>query len=224
MTQSPSRNETLSTSTGTGPGADDPRFLFARAVALGGSVIGAVRPGQLTDPTPCTDFDVHGLLDHMVTVLQRVAAIGRRDDPFALPSGPEVADDGWPAAWVGVAHDVEAAWTDDAVLTRTVRLPWATMPGADALIQYLGEVTVHTWDLATATSQRPVWDDMVVGAAYEAYRRALPPTGRAGMVQAIREHLPPEVRDAPSPFADPVEAAETAPLIDRLVAWTGRRP
>ncbi|MDQ2825640.1 MAG: TIGR03086 family metal-binding protein [Actinomycetota bacterium] len=224
MTQSAFRNETLPISTRTGPGADDPRFLFARAVALGGSVIGAVRPDQLTDPTPCADFDVRGLLDHMVTVLQRVAAIGRGDDPFALPSRPEVADDGWPAAWVAAAHDLQAAWTDDAVLTRTIRLPWATMPGAATLIQYLGEITVHTWDLATATDQRPEWDDTVVGAAYQAYRRALPPAGRAGMVQAIREHLPPEVRDAPSPFADPVEAAEGAPLIDRLVAWTGRRP
>ena len=227
MTQPTLYDETMPADAGargTGPGPDDPRSLFARGVALGGSVIGAVRPDQLDDPTPCSDFDVRGLLDHIVTVLERVAAIGRGDDPFALPPRPEVADDGWQAAWVRAAHGVQAAWTDNAALTRTVRLPWATMPGAATLVQYLGEVTVHTWDLATATGQLPDWDDTVVSAAYDAYRRALPPAGRAGMVEEIREHLPPEVRDAPSPFADPVDVDHDAPLIDRLVAWTGRRP
>jgi len=224
MTEQSVIDRTLTANPTSRPSGDDPRALFARAVDLGASVIGGVRADQLGDPTPCTDFDVRGLLDHLVTVLERVAALGRGDDPFALPTRPGVADDGWLAAWRHAAHGVQAAWTNDAVLTTTMRLPWATMPGAVMLLTYLGEVTVHTWDLATATGQHPDWDDAVVGAADEAYRRALPPEGRAGMVQAIRDELPPELRNTPSPFADPVAVPDGAPMIDRLVAWSGRRP
>jgi uncharacterized protein (TIGR03086 family) len=224
MTHTTVSDETMPAAAATSDTGDDPRPLFARAVDLGGSVVDAVRPDQLARPTPCSDLDVRGLLDHLITVLERVTALGRGDDPFDLSPRGEVADDGWGAAWRHAARAARSAWTDDAALARTVRLPWATMPGAATLLSYLGEVTVHTWDLATATGQRPEWDGTVVGAAYQAYVRSLPPAGRAGMVQGIRDQLPPELRDEPSPFADPVEVADGAPVIDRLVAWTGRRP
>src|SRR5947209_9286311 len=68
-----------------GPPGSDPRTVFAQAVALGGDVVGAVRPGQLGDPTPCPEYDVRALLGHLVTVLHRVAALGRGADPFDLP-------------------------------------------------------------------------------------------------------------------------------------------
>ncbi|MES3014490.1 MAG: PAS domain S-box protein, partial [Pseudomonadota bacterium] len=49
---------------------------------------------------------------------------------------------------------------------RTMRLPWATCSGAAMLVSYLNEVTVHTWDLAMATGQRPAWDPEVVSLAW----------------------------------------------------------
>ncbi len=119
MTQPTLPAETLSAEALPAPAptriaGDDPRALFARAVDLGGSVIDAVRPDQLSDPTPCPDFDVRGLLGHLVTVLERVAALGRGDDPFDLPPRAEVGDDGWAAAWRCAAHGVRTAWSDDA--------------------------------------------------------------------------------------------------------------
>jgi len=203
---------------------DDPRPLFATAVSLGGSTIGGVRLDQLTNPTACDALDVRSLLDHLVEVLHRVAAIGRGDDPFALTSGADMADDGWLAAWSGAALDAAWSWADDAALDRIVELPWATMPGAATLVSYVSEITVHTWDLAEATGQRPAWDDTVVAAAYEASRRALPATGRAAMMDAVRERLPVEWRDSPPPYGEAVDVPAGAPLIDRLVAWDGRRP
>src|SRR5437660_2505480 len=49
--------------------ASDPRTVFAKAVAVGGDVVAAVRPEQLGDATPCPDYDVRALLGHLVTVL-----------------------------------------------------------------------------------------------------------------------------------------------------------
>jgi uncharacterized protein (TIGR03086 family) len=190
------------------PAAVDPRPGFARAAALGGSVISGVRPDQLTLPTPCDEYDVRALVGHLVAVLQRLAAVAWGESPFSIPQEVVgVPDDQWRGAWDGGAHQVRAAWTDDAVLGRALVLPFATLPGAVAMSIYTAEVTAHTWDLAKATGQSPAWDDEIV-------ERAL-----ATMTMA----LPPEVRHE-APFDAPVAVADDAPLIDRFVAWMGRRP
>lgn len=200
----------------------DPRSTFANAVALTTAVIGRVGPHQLSNPTPCEELDVEGLLGHLVTVLRRVAALGRGDDPF----GPDVmapVEGELREMWMAAAEDVEAAWADDAVLGRTMRLPWAETTGAAMLVSYLNEITVHTWDLATATGQRPAWDPQILTLAFDGIR-FLPGENRAAMFDSLRAGMPAGQRDFADPFADAVPVAEDAPLIDRLVAWNGRRP
>jgi uncharacterized protein (TIGR03086 family) len=189
-------------------GDDDPRMTFGKAVALGSAVIAAVRPDQLHGPTPCPDFDVCTLLGHLVTVIRRVAVMGQGASPLAVPFVSDVPDGGHLDAWQAGAHDVTAAWTDDAVLERVITLPWTTMTGAEALAVYANEVTVHTWDLAVATGQRPVWDDDVVRRAAVAFERELPPG-------ADRSE---------APFDPIVAVPEGAPAIDHLVGLNGRRP
>ena len=203
--------------------ADDPRMVFAKAVALATAVIGRVGPHQLENPTPCPALDVRALLDHLVTVLRRVAALGRGDDPFGAGIVAAVDDDRHGEAWLAAAHDVQAAWADDDVLTRTMRLPWAERSGAAMLGSYVNEVTVHTWDLATATGQRPAWDPAVLSLAFDGIR-FMPGSNRSAMFEQISANLPPAMRNLPDPFADAVPVPDDAPLIDRLVAWNGRPP
>jgi uncharacterized protein (TIGR03086 family) len=189
-------------------GDDDPRTTFAKAVALASAVITAVGPDQLDGPTPCPEFDVRTLLGHLVTVIRRVAVMGQGGDPLAVPFVTDVADGDHAAAWRAGAHDVMAAWTDDAVLARVITLPWTSMTGAEALGIYANEVTVHTWDLAAATGQHPAWDDDVLRRAAAAFER----------------ELPPDADRSEAPF-DPVVAVPAgAPAIDRLVGLNGRRP
>jgi uncharacterized protein (TIGR03086 family) len=223
--------ETLPTSTSqstfqsTSPITTDPRPLFAQAVDIAHPVIAGVRRDQLEQPSPCVDFNVQELLDHLVFVLHRVAAIGRGDEAFAPGS---LGDDAvqhvdWAADWRDRAADVAAAWSDDAALQRTVVLPWATMTGAETLAMYLAEVTTHTWDLATATGQRAAWDDTVCQTALDTMRRGLPMADRAPMWEAFRADAPANIQFDP-PFANAVAVASDAPLIDQLVGWTGRQP
>lgn len=200
----------------------DPRTTFADAVALATAVIDRVAPNQLANPTPCDDLDVAGLLGHMVVVLRRVAALGRGDDPFAAGVMAPVEAD-FAGAWMAASREVEEAWADDAVLDRTMRLPWAENSGAAMLVSYLNEVTVHTWDLATATGQRPAWDPQIVSLAFDGIR-FLAGENRAAVFEALRSSLPPEERNFSDPFADAVAVPDDAPLIDRLVAWNGRQP
>ena len=63
----------------------DPRPILDRAIATGGTVIARVRPDQLTAPTPCPEMDVRTMLGHLVAVLDRIAALGRGDDPSPSP-------------------------------------------------------------------------------------------------------------------------------------------
>jgi len=204
-------------------GAEDPRLAFAKAVALGTAVIGRVGPHQLANPTPCSEFDVGALLEHLVVVLRRVAALGRGDDPFGAGVVEKVEGDTSLERWLAAASDVAEAWSDDAVLARTMRLPWAEDAGAAMLVSYLNEVTVHTWDLATATGQRPAWDPDVVSLAFDGIR-FMPGQNRAAMFEGMRAAMPPALADFTYPFADAVPVPADAPLIDRLVAWNGRRP
>jgi uncharacterized protein (TIGR03086 family) len=196
------------TSVSSGLSPDDPRLAFASAVATAGPVIDAVRLDQMTLPTPCADFDVRALLGHLEFVLRRIAAIGRDEDPFSVTERHDVPDTGWLAAWIEAAHEVQAAWTDPAILDQPRTLPWMVMPGRAALAVYTSEVVIHTWDLARATGQHPVWDDDVVALASATMEMAIPSAER-----------PAEV-----PFADAVSVPADASAIDRLVSWTGRRP
>lgn len=200
---------TETTATTTAPALTaDPRRAMAGAIRTARAVVAGVRPEDLARPTPCSDFTVEDLLGHLLGACRRVAAVGRGEDPLSVnteaPFAP-VAD--WSAAYEGVAHEIQVAWTDAAALERTVVMPWATMSTREMLGIYTSEVTVHTWDVAHATGQSPDWDPEVLEAAFTAMRHALPAEGR-------------EI----APFDDVVPTAADAPLVDRLVAWNGRRP
>jgi|tagenome__1003787_1003787.scaffolds.fasta_scaffold20890860_2 uncharacterized protein (TIGR03086 family) len=187
----------------------DPRPAFFSAVRTACDTVAAVSPARLSDPTPCTEFDVRALLGHLVAVFRRVTSVAAGLPAIGhAPLVTDVPDDGWGAAARAAVRELTEAWADPAVLQREMVLPFGTLPGAAALAGYTGEVLTHTWDLAVATGQSPDWDDEVV----------------SGALAAIRGKLPAATRPPGVPFADAVPAPADAPFIDRLVAWQGRDP
>ena len=160
------------------------------------------------------------MLGHLVAVLDRIAALGRGEDPFAVTE-TRAADDGWSDAWTTSARRAADAWRDDAVLEAPMALPWIQGNGADVLASYFSELTVHTWDLATATGQQPDWDDTVVTAALAA-RDFLPAENRRALFEEISTAM--GLDQVAIPFAEAVPIPDDAPAIDRLVAWNGRDP
>ena len=198
----------------------DPRPILDRAIATGGAVIAGVGPDQFTAPTPCPEMDVRAMLSHIVGVLDRIAALGNGEDPFAVIE-THAPDDDWSDAWAKSGTDASDVWRDDAVLERPMALPWIQGNGADVLTSYFSELTVHTWDLATATGQQPRWDDTVVTAALEA-RQILPAENRRALFEEISAAM--GLDEVAIPFAEAVPVTGDAPAIDRLVAWNGRDP
>ena len=88
-----------------------------------------------------------------------------------------------------------------------------------------GGLEYHTWDLATATGQQPDWDDAVVGVSLALMERVLPAAeARRKAYDEAASRLPADRGPFKPPFADAVPVPAHARPIDRLVAWTGRRP
>ncbi|MFD7257631.1 TIGR03086 family metal-binding protein [Streptomyces sp. NPDC059874] len=189
--------------------AVDTRPGLAAAIALAGRTLAAVRPDQYDAPTPCGEFDVRRLSSHLVGVLRRISVIGRGEDPFSVSSfADELADGEWAAAWGPAADEAVKVWADPELPARELRLPMGVMPGAVAAAVYTNELTLHTWDLATATGQRPDWDTDLLERLVDVMIRTLPAETRGGRI----------------PYGEVVPVPADAPALDRLVAWSGRRP
>jgi uncharacterized protein (TIGR03086 family) len=187
----------------------DPRELHQRAMAQTESIVAAVEPGQLTLPTPCTEFDVRELLSHVVGGLNRIAVMGEGGDALAVePRADGVPDDGWPDAYRTASARARAAWADDATLDALVEAPWGKVPGRIALSGYVQEILTHGWDLARATGQPTELD----------------PELASWVLAVARQILPPEPRGGEIPFASPVPVPPGAGPYTQLAAYLGRHP
>ncbi len=221
MTGYPAHDDGMDTSSPTtAQHRTDARVLLDRAIATTGATVTGVRADQLTAPTPCTEMDVRTMLGHLVGVADRITALGRGEDPLAVVETPAPGDD-WETAWSAAGARAASVWSDADVLARPMALPWIQGSGAEVLASYLSELTVHTWDLATATGQRPDWDDDVVEAALGT-RDMLPAENRRAIFEEISTAM--GLDEVAVPFAEAVAVADDAPAIDRLVAWNGRDP
>ena len=224
MTTTPDTTTAPGTTTTPDSTAMEPLARLSAAVGVAATTIDALAPAQYDRPTPCPPMSVGALAEHLVMALRRVALAGR-DVPLAeWPiDAADVAAGTWGDALRAAGRDVEQAWADPALLERPTTLPWGTFPGREVLDVYTNEMVIHTWDLATATDQHPEWDPAVLEASLAVMHAQLPIPVRAPIWEAVYAGMPAEVpRDIP--FADAVDVAEDAPLIDRLVAWNGRTP
>jgi len=187
----------------------DPREFHQRAMAQTEAIVVAVRPDQLTLPTPCAEYDVRALLSHIVGGLTRIAVIGEGGDGLAVePRADGVPDDGWPDAYHAARARVTAAWADDARLDALVEVPWGKVPGRIALGGYVQEILTHGWDLARATGQPTELD----------------PDLAHWVLAVARQILPPEPRGGEIPFDPPVPVPADAGPYTQLAAWLGRQP
>lgn len=184
----------------------DPRPHYRAALHRAAGLLAAVRPEQLRDATPCPEFDVEGLLRHLVATVDKIRVIGEGGSPFTMPfQVPPTAD--YPAAFVEAQARMWTVWSDDALLGREVTVPWGSAPGRGAVWGYVNETLVHGWDLAVATGQDAEADPELAEA----------------MLAVARQMIPAEGRGGDFPFAPVVEPAPDAGPTERLANWSGRR-
>lgn len=187
---------------------NDPRPMFIVALDQTQRLIDTVGPADLALPTPCPEYDVRTLLGHLLTVAARVSLALNGGNPLEIPTVTTGVDD-VPAAFKERRTAIDETLSDDAVLTKICKLPWATLPGAAAIAAYTGELTTHSWDLAKATNRLDLLDDAIATHCLPLVRKFLPAEPRGG------DHIP---------FGPVVPVADDASPYDRLAAWQGRQP
>jgi uncharacterized protein (TIGR03086 family) len=111
--------------------------------------------------TPCPEWTVRDILEHVVGVHRSVLAL--LDDPAADPEAGEDAA----AAWKTVTAAVRQALRDPGRATRIVSPRFGEMPFEDLVSRMVcSDTLVHTWDLARATGQDERLDEHAVAVAW----------------------------------------------------------
>jgi uncharacterized protein (TIGR03086 family) len=182
---------------------------MARGIALLAANVGDDR---LTGPTPCPEYRVRNLLGHLLGLSTAFRDAARKDLGPTTGTNPgsflpDVDDAGeWRERLPEQLDEMAAAWRDPAAWEGMTQAGGVSLPGAVAGRVALNELTVHGWDLARATGQ-PYAPDQV---ALESSLAMLAPLADAGPGE--------------SPFGPAVPVAEDAPLLDRVIALSGRNP
>jgi uncharacterized protein (TIGR03086 family) len=171
-----------------------------------GNVIAGVSVDQGGLPTPCEEYDVTTLVNHIVGWI-RVFDAGSNGRAFEGDATAYRCGADPEAEFRAAASGVVAGWEAHG-LDRPVRIISGELPGEMVFNMTLMEYLAHGWDLATATAQQPPYSE---GEAAETLARA-------------EVTLPSEYRGDGMPFGPSVPVDAGAPAIDRFVAFMGRQP
>ena len=188
--------------------------MFLAAQRAFGDRVHAVREDQWHASTPCADWDVAGLVEHIIDEdkwltplihgldLESAGKIveGSRSLPVDGGVGANLV-----AVWDEASLAAADAIGEDGAMERTVELSRGPTPAAE----YLGEMTIdhliHAWDLGTAIGYREPLPADVVETVY-------------GMIKDV------DLASFGDMFKPAVSVPDDAPTLDKLIAHTGRKP
>jgi uncharacterized protein (TIGR03086 family) len=186
------------------PGPDSPPTdeLASAEAALSAlqHVLHPISRDELSKSTPCTEYDVMQLTDHLMNSITLLGGAAGAEPP------ERNSEDSVERQIVCAARPALDAWHRRG-LTDTVTIGTNEIPATFAVSILSVEFLVHGWDYATATTH-PIdvaesLADYVLGLAH----KVITPQGRATVG-----------------FDDPVAVPDDAPPMDRLIAFTGRDP
>lgn len=183
---------------------------FSPATDALADLVRGVRDDQLGHPTPCPEYAVADLLDHIggLAIAFRWAATKSAPPGGATPTADgSQLEAGWRDRIAAELDALAQAWRDPAAYGGMTMAGPIEMPGEIAALVALDEVVVHGWDLARATRQDYAPDDTVVLASL-------------GFAETF--DVPEGAGDGP--FGPPVAVPADAPALDRLAGATGRDP
>ncbi|WP_031013705.1 TIGR03086 family metal-binding protein [Streptomyces sp. NRRL F-5727] len=200
---------------------DDTNLAFENSAAAGGGdaslggllraaaeravpLVAATDDSALGASTPCAEYDVRDLLNHLFAVVVQFQALAAKREADFSATPDRLAEPDWRERFAVETGRLVEAWAAPGAEEGTsgaMGLPARTV-GSMALL----DLTVHAWDLAQATGREFEPDPRVV----------------AGLVDEV-EGMAPMARKM-NVFGDAVELPAGASLFERLLATTGREP
>jgi uncharacterized protein (TIGR03086 family) len=178
--------------------------VYRRAADLAVGIVERVRPDQLADATPCTEWNVRMLMNHVVSGNLFFVHLATGSTPPGR--GVDHLGDDPLTVFCDSVHAVSAAFEADGFLDRVVTAPFGEVPGSQLVDMRRNELTVHGWDLAKATGQSTDFDPQVIGVCLASYTASPWLKDRAGAPFDVEQPAPAGATDA-----------------DRLAAFLGRK-
>ncbi len=185
--------------------------ILAAAITTAEDIVRDLPLDRLTAPSPCSEWDVRAVLNHVLGTLWLAdgmfadRAPRHAIQPGGLPDTDLAGDD--PAtAFKEAAAAALASARIEGTLTRVHHTPIGDMPGPVLAGFTALDLVVHGWDMAHAADLPIAVPDDLLAYVSEFAQQAVN--------ESIRGHL----------VGPAVAVPESAPMLDRLIGHMGRTP
>lgn len=182
--------------------------MMHTAASTAKTLVNNVTPDQLSQPTPCEDWDVRALIHHLLTWSGYASELVARKQPVDVMAlqAKELPQDLRNAVAEQLDRAIEA-WAEEGATDGEATLGGPQpFPAAYLGAMLLSDLVLHGWDLAKATGQEFRVDEEI---AEEVLRSSV------GMAAEAREM---------KLFGEAVNVGDDAKAIDQALAATGRDP
>jgi uncharacterized protein (TIGR03086 family) len=169
------------------------------------AVVAGVKPEQLVNATPCSEWNVEALLSHVFGVVGNIGDAVATGAPTGKPNEMALSDD-LAGQFRSLADSTLAAWKT-AGLDGETNIGAGPMPRQVAMSINLLDTATHSWDLARATGQP----------------EELPAELATLLLGICQGFITDEIRSFAG-FAPAVPVAADASATHQLVAFLGRQP
>jgi uncharacterized protein (TIGR03086 family) len=168
----------------------------------------------LANPTPCPDYTLGDLVDHVGVLALAFTAAAKKESNELTNGTPPLGDasqlvDDWRARIPRDLAGLVQAWKDPEAWDGMTRIAGGDAPAAVIGQVALNELVVHGWDVAQASGQPYVCDEPSLESARDLLAMFSGPDddeARAGG------------------FGPVVMVADDAPLLDHVLGMSGRDP
>ena len=191
----------------------NPADLLGKATNHVKEVVAGIQQSQLSDSTPCSEWDVHGLINHLIGGLE-FAAGSMAGNPPNIQLAAAVS------SHIGEhdASNLSQAYRDEVdrvlelasqpgTLEKVASTPFGDMPMSQFLVGTWLDQFIHCWDLAKATGQDTTLEQELVDFAFPMLKSGFADMGRGAGFIAPEIALPDGVSRQ-----------------DQMMAYMGRQP
>jgi len=172
------------------PPSRDIAALHRQSLASTRTFVAGIGADQWTRPTPCDEWDVRQLLDHVIVGNwwaaelasgRTIAEVGDRLD--GDHTGPDPL-----AAYDASAEAAARAFEAPGALDAPCAVSYGPVPGSVYAGHRFIDVLIHGWDLAVATGQDDVLDAALVDACWHEVQPQLVALHESGMFGSSSTH------------------------------------
>jgi uncharacterized protein (TIGR03086 family) len=183
---------------------------LSKAVEAMAATVRTITPDQLANQTPCAEYDVRALVNHLLFWGPSLAAAGRKEivpPPASTESEVDLTTGDWRSALLTTLDDMVTAWTPEEAWEGATRIIGPTETPARVIgSMIVGELVVHGWDLASATQQELALDGDLLAYLFDEVSVGAEQGRQMGV------------------YGPEVPVPSDAPTLDRILGLTGRDP